>query len=84
MSDETGQAPGPDDWPDEEGHAEAQKGLRSDVGGSMQRPREEDAPSPERTEPSGQRGSAGSGQVGGRGKLGSQTPTDKGAEQGPR
>jgi hypothetical protein len=84
MSDETRQAREPHDWPDEEGHAEAQKSLRSDIGASMKRPREEDARPPEATEPSGQRGPAGSGQVGGRGKLGSHTPTDKGAEQGPR
>lgn len=84
MSDDPRRTGEPHDWPDEEGHAEAQKGLRSDVGASMKRPREEDARPPERTEPTGQRGPAGSGKVAGRGKLGSQTPTDKGAEQGPR
>jgi hypothetical protein len=81
MSDEPRE---PHDWPDEEGAGEAQKSLRSDIGASMGRPREEDAAPPERIEPSGQRGPAGAGQVPGRGKLGSHTPTDKGAEQGPR
>jgi hypothetical protein len=75
----------PHDWPDEEGSSEeAQKSLRSDVGASLERPREEDAPDPDRVEPSGQRGPAGAGQVPGRGKLGAHTPTEKGAEQGPR
>jgi hypothetical protein len=84
MTDESGRQP-PADWPDEEGASEeAQKSLRSDVGVSMERPKAEDEPPPDRTEASGQRGPAGAGQVEGRGKLGSTTPTDKGAEQGPR
>jgi len=84
MSKPDRQPPAPNDWPDEEGRGEAQKSLRSDVGASMNRPREEDAPAPERVVPGGQRGPAGAGQVPGRGKLGSQTDTDRGAEQGPR
>lgn len=74
----------PDDWPDEEGHGAASDGLRSDTGASAGRPREEDAPPPDRLEPGGGHGPAGSGQVPGRGSLGSQTPGEKGAEQGPR
>jgi hypothetical protein len=50
----------------------------------MERPRAEDTPDEDRIEPSGQRGPAGAGRVPGRGKLGSHTPTEKGAEQGPR
>jgi hypothetical protein len=74
----------PHDWPDEEGSGEAQKSLRSDVGASLGRPLAEDTPDEDRIEPSGQRGPAGAGQVPGRGKLGSHTPTEKGDEQGPR
>ncbi len=84
MSDEDRAPRQPHEWPDEEGGGEAEKSLRSDVGASLKRPREEDAPSPDRVEPSGQRGPAGAGQVPGRGKLGAPTPSDKGAEQGPR
>jgi hypothetical protein len=84
MPDDLRRAPGPDDWPDEEGGGEAEKSLRSDVGASLKRPREEDLPPPERLEDSGQQSPAGSGQVPGRGELGSHTPTDKGTEQGPR
>ncbi|CAN5833134.1 hypothetical protein BH24CHL6_BH24CHL6_13020 [soil metagenome] len=84
MSEPDRQPPGPEDWPAEEEGTEADMGLRSDLGASLQRPREEDAAPTERIEESGQRGPAGSGQVPGRGKLGSHTPTDKGAEQGPR
>lgn len=76
--------PAPNDWPDEEGTGEAQKGLRDDVGVSMGRPREEDEPAPDRIEDSRQRGPAGAGQVPGPGKLGTPTSTEKGAEQGPR
>lgn len=84
MSEERRSPPAPGDWPDEEGRGEAQKSLRNDVGGSLQRPKEEQLPAPERVEPSGQRGPAGAGQVGGPGKLGADTPAEKGAEQGPR
>jgi hypothetical protein len=77
-------APGPEDWPDEEGRGEAQKALRSDVGASHGRPRAEDTPAEDRVEPTGQRGPAGAGRVAGRGKLGTPTPGEKGAEQGPR
>jgi hypothetical protein len=75
----------PHHWPDEEGAGEAaQDSLRSDVGASLGRPLAEDTPDEDRIEPSGQRGPAGAGRVPGRGKLGSHTPTEKGAEQGPR
>jgi hypothetical protein len=84
MSKQPGRAPGPDDWPDEEGGGEAQKSLRSDIGASLERPRAEDTPDADRTEPTGQRGPAGSGLVPGRGNLGTPTSTEKGAEQGPR
>jgi hypothetical protein len=84
MSEAQRQPPQPDDWPDEEGRGEAQKGLRSDVGASLERPRAEDEPSEDRVEPTGQRGPAGAGQVAGRGKLGQPTDSEKGAEQGPR
>lgn len=84
MSEPERQPPGPRDWPDEEGRDEAQMGLRDDVGASLGRPREEDSAPPERIEEAGQRGPAGAGQVPGRGKLGTATSTEKGAEQGPR
>lgn len=84
MSEPDRQPPRPEGRQAEEGSSDADMGLRSDLGASQQRPREEDAAPTERIEESGQRGPAGSGQVPGRGKLGSNTPTDKGAEQGPR
>jgi hypothetical protein len=84
MNESADRAPGPDAWPDEEGGGEAQEGLRGDIGASLERPRAEDTPPEDRVEPTGQRGPAGSGQVPGRGKLGTPTPSDKGAEQGPR
>lgn len=65
----------PADWPDEEGRGEAQKGLRHDIGVSMQRPKTEDVPDDE---------AAGAGLDGGRGRLGTATGGDRGAEQGPR
>jgi hypothetical protein len=84
MSDNRDMAPSAEDWPDEEGGGEAEKSLRSDIGASLERPRAEDAPDPDRIEPTGQRGPAGAGQVPGRGKLGDTTPAEKGDEQGPR
>jgi hypothetical protein len=50
----------------------------------MERPIEEDGDSPERAELSGDRGPAGAGVVPGRGSPGTDTPGEKGAEQGPR
>jgi hypothetical protein len=64
----------PDDWPLEEGQAPAQPGLRNDIGASQGTPKSappDDAPD------------AGEG-AGDRGPLGTETPTSKGAEQGPR
>lgn len=84
MSEPRRDPPGPDDWPFEEGGAEAQKSLRSDIGASQGRPRAEDTPDEDRIESTGQRGPAGSGRVPGRGKMGTHTPAEKGAEQGPR
>jgi hypothetical protein len=69
------------EWPDEEGGEHAQEGLRSDTGVSMSRPKEEEAEPPERIEPTGQRGPAGAGEVPGRGKLGSPTPGEAGADE---
>jgi hypothetical protein len=72
----------PPDWTEEEGiNPAAQEGMRSDIGASMQRPREEDAKSPDRIEPTGQRGPAGAGEVPGRGKLGSTTPGEEGIDE---
>lgn len=54
--------------------------VRHDIGTSAGRPRTEDHPAPDRTEPTGGHGPAGSGLVGGRGKLGSFQQPD--AESG--
>ena len=73
---------GEPDWSEEEGSSPAaQEGMRSDIGGSMGRPREEDAESADRTEATGQRGPAGSGEVAGRGKLGSTTSGDEATDE---
>lgn len=72
------------DWPDEEGGQPAQDGLRSDVGGSMQRPMEEDTPVTGGGSAAGERGPRGAGDEPGRGELGTHTSGDEGAEQGPR
>ncbi len=64
----------PQDWPLEEGQAQAQPGLRSDIGTSQGTPKTDP---PESAPDVGQ-------DAGERGPLGTQTPTSKGAEQGPR
>ena len=64
----------PDDWPLEEGGDQARPGLRSDIGTSQ------DTPKTESTDDA----SFDDGGPGGRGALGTATPTSKGAEQGPR
>lgn len=79
MNDETRRPP--HEWPDEEGGAQAQDGLRSDVGASQSRPRQEDSRDPVRIEePTGQRGPAGAGDVPGRGKLGTATEGEEAVE----
>ena len=72
------------DWPDEEGGQPAQDGLRSDTGGSMQRPIEEDVPPRGAGSLPADRGPGGAGKEPGPGSLGTGTPGEKGAEQGPR
>ncbi len=67
----------PEDWPLEEGGAQAQDGLRSDVGLSQETPKTESS-----DDEVGE--GAGTADDGGRGPLGTATPTTKGAEQGPR
>ncbi len=80
----TNETPPAHDWPDEEGGPSAQAGLRSDTGASLERPKEEDTDAADRGEPAGGRGPAGSGEVPGRGDLGTGTPGHRGTEQGPR
>lgn len=69
------------EWPDEEGGAQAQAGLRGDTGTSGSRPKEEHLRSADDADATGRRGPAGSGTADGIGHLGSDTAGNTGAPE---